>query len=354
MSDSDTRHSSTPSQRTMATKMQLPATITSARAGSRPGLCLRSSSDSVASVRNTSSMASRSNRKWWMASRSHSASPSSTAAIVVMVPARPTNVFAAVIAGHAHGRCRRARPRSPRCRHGAPRAAGGSDSMYCSVRRTHPMSIERDASTSVVPTMNSVEPPPMSTTRNGPSAGSSSAVAPRNDSSASCSPESSSGRTPMIASAASKNSSRLAGIAGRRRRRHPDPVDAVLVEDCPVAAEDVRRVRCDRIGIQHPGAVDALAEAGDGVHPGQRLLVGPEPRATRSRVELVPQSIAARTGSSWRELTGPPCQARRGRAQTGQSPSCSRPSSAARCLDPPARRDRRRRPGTRPSGRGST
>ena len=37
--------------------------------------------------------------KWWIASRSQSTRPSSTAAIVVTVPARPTNVFASVSPG---------------------------------------------------------------------------------------------------------------------------------------------------------------------------------------------------------------------------------------------------------------
>ena len=50
-----------------------------------------------------------------------------------------------------------------------------------SVRRTQPMSTDIAPSTRSIPAMNSVEPPPMSTTRKGPLAGSSSPVAPRNE-----------------------------------------------------------------------------------------------------------------------------------------------------------------------------
>jgi hypothetical protein len=77
------------------------------------------------------------------------------------------------------------------------------------VRRTHPTSSERTASSALVPTVSSVDPPPMSTTRKGPSPASSSAVAPVNVSWPSSSPLSSSGRTPRISSAASNSSSRL-------------------------------------------------------------------------------------------------------------------------------------------------
>ena len=79
MSLSDTSSSSMPSVRTKATSAQQPPTITSARASSNPGLWIRSARRSVASVRNTSSIASRVRWKWWIWSRSYSASPISTA-----------------------------------------------------------------------------------------------------------------------------------------------------------------------------------------------------------------------------------------------------------------------------------
>src|SRR5690606_30002540 len=70
MPPSDTIISSKPNRRKTATSTQQPPTMTSARAGSSPGLWTRSASASVASVRNTSSAASRVSRKWWMRSRS--------------------------------------------------------------------------------------------------------------------------------------------------------------------------------------------------------------------------------------------------------------------------------------------
>ena len=77
---------------------------------------------SVASVRNTSSAASRVSRKWWIRSGSYSGMPCSTAATVVTVPARPTSVSASRCPGD-HARRPRRRGRAPRRpRSTAPRA----------------------------------------------------------------------------------------------------------------------------------------------------------------------------------------------------------------------------------------
>jgi hypothetical protein len=88
------------------------------------------------------------------------------------------------------------------------------------------MSTEHDASTVPDPSTNSVEPPPMSITRNGRSAGSSPRVAPSKARTASCAPETTSGSTPSDASAMAEKSarlpaSRIALVATMRRRSTP-------------------------------------------------------------------------------------------------------------------------------------
>src|SRR5664280_3716681 len=87
---------------------------------------------------------------------------------------------------------------------------GGSCSRNRPVTRTQP--ICRDTATSSgslasVPVTSSVEPPPMSSTRNGPPSGSRSETAPASDSRPSCVPASSSGWNPAISPAASRDSS---------------------------------------------------------------------------------------------------------------------------------------------------
>ena len=89
--------------------------------------------------------------------------------------------------------------------------------------RTQPMFTEMSALGWLLPSTNSVEPPPMSTTKNGPCDTSTPNVAPRNDNSASSSPGNSSGRVPSARSAPSKNTwllaaSRAALVAAARVR----------------------------------------------------------------------------------------------------------------------------------------
>ena len=78
-----------------------------------------------------------------------------------------------------------------------------------------------------LPITNSVEPPPMSTTRNGPVAGSSSPTAPAKDSSASSSPVITSGCWPSVEVTISTKSPRFAAslvaeVATIRTRTAPD------------------------------------------------------------------------------------------------------------------------------------
>ena len=168
MSASETSISSKPQCRITATTTIAPPTITSTRPGSSPGLCRRCAIGSVASVRNTSSAAARVSRKWWMrvarrrvdaeldrGQRPHRSRRPDRASWRVRTRREP------------RGRRRRggrARPTPPGS---APRASADRECRNCSVRRTQPMSIEISPSGSSVPTMNSVEPPPTSTTRYG-------------------------------------------------------------------------------------------------------------------------------------------------------------------------------------------
>ena len=128
------------------------------------------------------------------------------------------------------------------------------------MKRTHPMSTDIDPSA----TENSVEPPPMSTTTNGPRAGSSPVVAPRNVSRPSSSPESSSGSAPTTSAAGPKKSVRLAAsrAAEVAVMRGPTGCHAEAVHHRPVVAQHVQGP-LDGIGVQPAAGVDALAEAGD-------------------------------------------------------------------------------------------
>ena len=141
-----------------------PPTITSTRPGSRPGLWRRRAIGSVASVRKISSAAARVSRKWWMRSLSLASTPSSIAPIVHTVPAVPISVLACAAPGTARSTSARW-SRTTDTATLSSSALGGSECRNCSVSRTHPTSTEISPSGSSVPTMNSVEPPPTSTTR---------------------------------------------------------------------------------------------------------------------------------------------------------------------------------------------
>ncbi len=155
--------------------------------------------------------------------------------------------------------------------------AGGSEVRNCSVIRTHPMSSDTKPVGSSVPRTSSVDPPPMSTTRKGAGA-SRSAVAPRNESAASSSPDSSSGVTPSASSAGSKKSSRLVAsraalVAVARTRSAPYSSIAARY------SRSTSTVRCNRLGCERTGAIDALAEPGDAHPPVERVQLGVAARA---------------------------------------------------------------------------
>src|SRR5664280_244861 len=145
-----------------------------------------------------------------MRAGSQSSNPSSSAATVVTEPANPTSV-----AAWSSGTAERTTSSASSMSASASSiwdGAGGSSRRCRSVSRTQPMSTEIAASTDSDPTMYSVDPPPMSTTRygvgNAPVA--ISRVAPAKDSSASALPATTSAATPRISVTPRSNSARLA------------------------------------------------------------------------------------------------------------------------------------------------
>ena len=330
MSASETSSSSKWKCRITDTTTIAPPTMTSTRPGSRPGLWRRCSIGSVARVRNTSSAAARVSRKWWMRSLSsavdaeldggHRPHRARAADRASWRPPRPA----------ARGRRRRggrARSTPPGS---APRASAGRCARNCSVSRTQPMSTEIRPSGCVGPddelrrAAADVEDEVRRRARSSP------AVAPLNSKRASSSPEISSGRTPITASAASKNSSRLAAsrdalVAVMRTRSTPSSSMRG-----PVLAEH-RHGALDRVGMQLRG-----------------WRATPWPR----RVMRVRRStVCERRG-----------RVRRGRRRAAASSwcRCRRPRLASRPLlrragpPPSGRRDRHRRRGGRRSARAGT
>ena len=98
---------------------------------------------------------------------------------------------------------------------------GGCEFRWRSDIRTHPIFTLFANSTLSVPRTNSVEPPPISTTKNGPSARRSSCVAPLKESAASSVPGITSGSIPRISFTPSINicrleASRVALVAQKR------------------------------------------------------------------------------------------------------------------------------------------
>src|ERR1039458_3964063 len=106
---------------------------------------------------------------------------------------------------------------------------GGSDLRKRSDTLTQPICREtasKSGSSGPDPATNSVDPPPISTTRNGPSSGSRSATAPDIERDPSSLPVSNSGDTPVASVAVAKNTdpldaSRAADVATRRARTTP-------------------------------------------------------------------------------------------------------------------------------------
>ena len=120
----------------------------------------------------------------------------------------------------------------------------------------------RSGSSGPLPDTSSVEPPPMSRTRNGPSAGSRSATAPAIERRPSARPVSSSGTRPVTSAAAARNSSPLEASRRRRGGGQATPRHTQVVHDRPELAQH-GQVPLDGLRGQTTGGVDALAEAGD-------------------------------------------------------------------------------------------
>ena len=192
-------------------------------------------------------------------------------------------------------------------------AAGGSVRISRSVSRTLPIGVEMEASGRSVPTANSVDPPPMSSTRNG-AAASSRSVAPRNDRAASRSPAMTSKSEPACVRTATSSSSRLeasrtAAVAetrmrsacrARARRQYRCRISTVLASASgsmrPVRStpSPIRVMTMSRANSSRPWSSDGPAEA------------------TSSRIELVPRSTTpTRPGfsSGWTGSISPATQA---------------------------------------------
>ena len=139
------------------------------------------------------------------------------------------------------------------------------------------------------PVTSSVDPPPISSTRNGPSSGSSSATAPARESRPSSVPSRTSALRPVIRSAGSRKSipfdaSRTAEVATSRPRTTPDRSITSRYSDKTAV-------------VRSMASAESLPEAST---PSPRRVMRitrssgwASAAATSSRVELVPQSMAA-------------------------------------------------------------
>ncbi len=195
----------------------------------------------------------------------------------------------------------------------APPPTAGRIRTSRSVSRTLPIGVEMEASGCSVPTANSVDPPPMSSTRNGAGA-SSPWVAPRNDRAASRSPVMTSSSEPACARTAASSSSRFeasrtAAVAetrirsacrARARRQYRARTSTVRAS----ASGSIRPVR----STPWPIRVITMSRANS-----SRPRSSPGPaEATSNRIELVPRSTTpTRPGfsSGWTGSISPATQA---------------------------------------------
>ena len=258
-----------------------------------------------------------------------SARPISTAAAVVTVPASPTNVARLGRRRASRGARRRRRPRRTDRRGDSSSGCGGS---CCEVLlgQAHAADVDRDGRprTRLAPYENSVEPPPMSTTRNGP----------RRRVELGGGAEEREPRLLLAREQLGRDADRLlgrveevvavGGVARGRRGRHAHPLDAEAVDD----ARGTRGARSP-CGRSRPGRARPLAST-----PAPRRVMrisrsmgrqrrrGPHrsrrASATSRRIELVPTSMAALTRRH--ALDRSPRRRRRGapstHAPTGSSP----------------------------------
>ena len=147
-------------------------------------------------------------------------------------------------------------------------------------------------STLSVPNTNSVDPPPISITRNGPSDAGRSRVAPRNESDASSSPEITSGRTPKRSKTPSIKRSRL--VASRvalvaQKRIFSTPRLAISAAYKSTAAS----VRVIASGWNCPVLSTPWPRRTTSISLVTSRKVSPSISAISKRMEFVPQSIAA-------------------------------------------------------------
>ena len=156
------------------------------------------------------------------------------------------------------GRARPTRPGS------APRRVGGSECRYCSVSRTQPMSTEISPSGSSVPTMNSVEPPPTSTTRYGSGSVEAGGRAEELERAPLPRPQSSSGRTPSSCLGRVEELVAVRRVARRARRGHAHALDAESRRSRSRYSREHRDACArSRRDASRRARVDALTEPGD-------------------------------------------------------------------------------------------
>ena len=329
MSASETRHSSKSKWRMMATsRISSRPTMTSTRSCSSPGLYGRSARGRGGqSAERRPRTASRVEDEWWMRCRRRRAGSISASIIGRCHGAGQADQPDGVVDGGqlpgARRRGSRAPPRGPA---ESSRVEGGScvqealgEADAADVEGNHAWA---RAASGPGPTANSVEPPPMSTTSDGPSAGSSSAVAPAKDRRPSSSPSSSSGRTPIDGLGRGEEVLAVAGVTRRRRGDHPDPPDAEAVHDLAVLAAGpppcARWLRGQPLVL-----VDSLAQPGD-PHAADRGCVRPGRRPAG--------------GWSWSRSRWPPPARSRPHPQVGEPADASRsPTQRPTGSSPPAR-----------------
>ncbi len=181
-------------------------------------------------------------------------------------------------------------------------AAGGSDFRNMSVTRREPQSIDRAASRSSTgsppsprshhtPETSSVEPPPRSHTSTG-SSSHMPHVAPRKDRNASRSPEMIAGLAPKAASRSTNSgpsaASRIAEVATASTRSTPSSRHSARNSTTTPATASAPS------GESRPVAERSLPRCVMRVWRTTSLRSSPSTSATRSLVETVPMSIAAR------------------------------------------------------------
>ncbi len=145
-------------------RISAPAPMTSTRPGCITGSAARRARVAVSSPAVTDRTPPTGMREPWMAAASYSGSARASAATVVTDPASPTSVAVSSTGTSAATSASAARTSaSAAC---TSSGGGGSLRRWRSVSRTQPTSTERAARTpEASPSTNSVEPPPMSTTR---------------------------------------------------------------------------------------------------------------------------------------------------------------------------------------------